>query len=158
MRSGSPRRRFELDQAAGIEQPGRRDLIERRKYLSALCIHPGGHKLARRRVSTRDLSKRLEGRDTDNRAPGDEGQPLDRGEANPQPGERPGTGSDGKQIDVRQGDAMRVEHGERFGRKTLRVRARRIAGPLLHNHVLVDERDASRARRSVQREHTHALD
>ena len=80
------------------------------------------------------------------------------GEANPQPGERPGAGGDGKYVDGRQPDAVRFEHGEHFSRQTLRVRARQIARPLLDNHVLVDERHASRARRRVQREHTHALD
>ena len=121
-------------------------------------VNPRRHESSGVRVGRGRVRERHERRDADHPPAADERQPLHRRNTDAQTGERSGAGGHGEQIDVGETTAARIEHRQEIARKTLRVRTRRIAARLVHGAVVVDERHASRSRRRVQRQHTHALD
>ena len=85
-----------------------------------------------------------------------EREPLNRRDADPQAGERSRARRDGEQIDRRPAASWfasasaTISPGSRS-----RVRARAVAAALVDDAIVVDERDASRARRRVEGQHSH---
>jgi hypothetical protein len=110
---------------------------------------------ARRRVDAGHVRGGIERRHARDAPLLHEGKALNRGNSDPQPGERAWTGCNREQIDIGEGQAMRLCQRDELVRQPFRLRTRAIAR-VLGDDVIVDEQgDAARPRRGVKRKHTH---
>ncbi len=85
----------------------------------------------------------------------DERQPLNRGDADAQAGEGTGAGGDRVEIDVLDRQAVCGQQIREIARQTLGVRARRVAGALLHERAVAPEGATAGLGGGVESENDH---
>ena len=156
-RRAADARRFNLDEAIRVEDGRVRDAVQRGKDVAAIGVHPGGHARACRQVAAAVVRQRFKRRDADHPASLHERESLQRRDPDPQTGERSWSGGHRKEIDAGEGCLVGAGERENLRGQPLGVRPRRIAAAFVDNRVVVDDRDAAHARRSVQSEHSHLL-
>jgi len=126
-------------------------LVARGKHIAAPGVDPGGDG----RGAVNGPRERVESRDSEQRLPRRERQPLHRGNADPQARKRSRPGRHRIQIDVAQCEPSLFEDHHQIARKTRLVRAIRIAAPFADDDPVARNRTAPAGRRRVQSQTEH---
>ena len=146
-----------LDDAQTLEREERRvgNFVQGREHVAPMRIHPDADRCPSGLVDRSGVRDRVERRHADRRARADDRESLNGRDTDAQPGERSWSRCNREHVDVARRETMRGEQRKDLCRQTLGVRAGAVAASLVHDHIVVHERDASGARRRIQGEDSH---